>query len=198
MRDRNIPRPMEILWSVLQLSPSVGQPVCDQPKIRKAGWLRPFILAPLKRIALRSRQGVHSGIPDGASLPGLLLSFPQHVNLRCSSRDDHVTWGLNPGLTVHLHWSSLEECDTEIGALGDSDSRAQPTLYLALGKTKAELASGTKVYHGAYPPACHCSPCARHLSHPPPPTARRLCVASQTLSHCQSPTGQPLSPSWGC
>lgn len=52
-----------------------------------------------------------------------------------------MPWGLNPGFTIHLHWSSLEECDSEIGALSNSDSRAQPTLYLALGKRKAELAS---------------------------------------------------------
>ena len=43
--------------------------------------MRPFILAPLLRIALRSRQGVHSGFPDVASLPGLLLGLPQHVDL---------------------------------------------------------------------------------------------------------------------
>lgn len=30
---------------------------------------------------LRRRQGVYSSIPDGASLPGLLLSLLQHVNL---------------------------------------------------------------------------------------------------------------------
>lgn len=52
-----------------------------------------------------------------------------------------MPWGLNPGLTIHLHWSSFKECDTEVGALGNSYSRAQPTLYLALGKTKAKLAS---------------------------------------------------------
>lgn len=55
-----------------------------------------------------------------------------------------MTWGLNPGLTIHLHWSSLEERDTEVGALGNADTRAQPTLYLALGRTEAELASRTQ------------------------------------------------------
>lgn len=62
--------------------------VCDlEQNHRKARWLRPFRLAPLLRIALRSRQGVHSGIPDGASLPGLVLGLPQHVNLfQCKDR----------------------------------------------------------------------------------------------------------------
>lgn len=52
--------------------------------------------------------------------------------------------GLNPGLTIHLYWSSLEERNAEVGALGNADSRAQPTLDLALDKTKAELATGAQ------------------------------------------------------
>lgn len=47
--------------------------------------------------------------------------------------------GLNPGLTIHLHRSSLEERDSEIGTLGDADPRAQPTLHLALGRDRPGL-----------------------------------------------------------
>lgn len=108
-----------------------------------------------------SRATMTPGVPESQSLDPLGLSYSIRlpgpapdpflpllsalpIYLRCSSRDDHVTWGLNPGLTIHLHWSSLEECDTEVGALGNADSRAQPTLYLALGKRKVERASRTQ------------------------------------------------------
>lgn len=50
-----------------------------------------------------------------------------------------MPWSLNPGLPIHLHRSGLEECDSEVGTLGNADSRAQPALYLPLGRGKDEF-----------------------------------------------------------
>lgn len=44
-----------------------------------------------------------------------------------------MSGSLDPGLTVYLHSRGLEEGDTEVGALGNADARAQPALDLALG-----------------------------------------------------------------
>lgn len=62
-----------------------------------------------------------------------------------------MSWGLDPGLTIYLHRCGLEECDTEVGSLGDANARAQPALYLALGGGGGASLAG----HGAAQQPAH-------------------------------------------
>lgn len=80
--------------------------------------------------SFRDWRAIHFHLFQASSFFLLLLGFFQHMDLWSCSRNYNLARGLNPGLSINLNWNWLQECYTEIWALGYADSWSKTTLDL--------------------------------------------------------------------